>query len=280
MSTDLVTLAGRPAASTPGPGDASTKDRAALMRVAQQFEAMLLTQMLREMRETGRWDDEEGKDAGGMGLGLGGDAFMDAMNTELANQLAATKSLGVAAQMMASFERMSPGARSNGAFAPTETAAPSVPVTTTPPVAPTADPVGEVGGTVAPVASTVTSAFGWRSDPFTGQAKFHKGIDLRAAYGQDVQAAATGRVVFAGDQRGYGTTVVIEHADGTRSRYAHLSATTVVEGARVDAGQVVGRAGRSGRATGTHLHFEVNSPEGRPIAPSEWMQRHAESGRA
>src|SRR5262249_29643295 len=86
----------------------------------------------------------------------------------------------------------------------------------------------------------VTSGFGWRTDPFTGTATFHKGIDLRAAYGQDVQAAAPGRVVFSGEQRGYGTTVMIEHADGTRTRYAHLSAAVVPAGATVAGGQPIG----------------------------------------
>jgi murein DD-endopeptidase MepM/ murein hydrolase activator NlpD len=113
----------------------------------------------------------------------------------------------------------------------------------------------------------VTSDFGWRRDPFTGQAKFHRGVDLRAAYGQDVHAAGDGRVVFSGNQGGYGTTVLIEHADGTRTRYAHLSVALVASGEAVAGGQSVGQAGRSGRATGTHLHFEVIGVDGRPVNP-------------
>ena len=91
-------------------------------------------------------------------------------------------------------------------------------------------------------------------------------MDLRAAYGEPIGAADAGTVVFAGEQGGYGQTVVVEHADGVRTRYAHLSSVTTEVGAEVKAGEAIGRAGRSGRATGTHLHFEVTQ-NGRPIDP-------------
>ena len=132
---------------------------------------------------------------------------------------------------------------------------------------------------VRPVQGEVTSAFGWRRDPFTNRLKFHQGVDLRAAYGQEVQAAGAGTVVFSGDQGGYGTSVVVEHQDGTRTRYAHLSAALVRKGDQVGAGEPVGRAGRSGRATGTHLHFEVIGPDGRRMAPLRWASADA-TGRA
>ena len=111
-----------------------------------------------------------------------------------------------------------------------------------------------------------TSPFGWRRDPFSGVATYHRGVDLRAAYGEPIGAADSGTVVFAGEQRGYGQTVVVEHAGGVRTRYAHLSSLTTEVGAEVKAGDAIGRAGRSGRATGTHLHFEVTQ-NGRPIDP-------------
>ena len=132
---------------------------------------------------------------------------------------------------------------------------------------------------VRPVHGEVTSAFGWRRDPFTNRLKFHQGVDLRAAYGQEVQAAGAGKVVFSGEQGGYGTSVVIEHRDGTRTRYAHLSAVTVGKGDEVSAGETVGRAGRSGRATGTHLHFEVIGRDGRRVEPQQWARADT-AGRA
>lgn len=123
---------------------------------------------------------------------------------------------------------------------------------------------------------TITSGFGWRRDPFHGAARFHRGIDIRAAYGQDVPSAAPGRVVSAGTEGGYGETVVIEHAGGIRTRYAHLSTTLVAPGDEVGEGQVVGRAGHSGRATGTHLHFEVMTASGEPLNPEQFAGLKAE----
>ncbi len=81
--------------------------------------------------------------------------------------------------------------------------------------------------------------------------KFHQGVDLRAAYGQEVQAAGAGTVVFSGEQGGYGTSVVVEHQDGTRTRYAHLSAALVRKGDQVGAGEA-GRAGRAERPGDRH----------------------------
>jgi murein DD-endopeptidase MepM/ murein hydrolase activator NlpD len=94
---------------------------------------------------------------------------------------------------------------------------------------------------------------------------------VRAAYGEDIQAAGAGKVVFSGTQRGYGTTVIVQHPDGVQTRYAHLSAALVSAGDELQAGQVVGRAGRTGRATGTHLHFEVIA-DGKQVDPLKWAE--------
>ena len=92
------------------------------------------------------------------------------------------------------------------------------------------------------------------------------GVDLHAAYGREVGAAQRGRVVRAGEQGGYGLTVVVEHRPGVQTRYAHLSSILVAPGEMVDARQTIGRAGQTGRATGTHVHFEVTL-DGEPVDP-------------
>jgi murein DD-endopeptidase MepM/ murein hydrolase activator NlpD len=122
----------------------------------------------------------------------------------------------------------------------------------------------------------VSSAFGWRRDPINGQSRFHKGVDIRAAYGQPVPSVAGGRVVTAGEQGAYGLTVVVEHDSGIRTRYAHLSAVAVTPGESVERGQDLGRVGSSGRSTGPHLHFEVLE-DGRPVNPATAMQKLAEN---
>jgi len=246
-------------AEASAPAGGRDRERLELQRVAQQFEAMLLTQMLQEMRKASEWAGDDGSEDGG--LGLGNQTFTETIDSELALHLTKQGGLGLTAQFLQAFDRMSgvAGAAPGGsALASTSTPADHAHGGAT-------DGVGVDG-------QTVTSGFGWRSDPFTGAQRFHKGIDLRAAYGQEVQAAAPGRVVFSGEQGAYGTTVVIEHADGTRSRYAHLSAATVESGRAVAAGEAVGRAGHSGRATGTHVHFEVTGPDGRPTSPGEWLK--------
>jgi murein DD-endopeptidase MepM/ murein hydrolase activator NlpD len=122
-----------------------------------------------------------------------------------------------------------------------------------------------------PVASAlsagVSSPFGYRSDPFSGARRFHAGVDIAAAYGREVPSAGPGRVVYSGAQGGYGNTVVVEHAGGVLTRYAHLSSIQVDVGASVDAGTVVGRVGSTGRSTGPHLHFEVLQ-NGQPVNPA------------
>lgn len=109
----------------------------------------------------------------------------------------------------------------------------------------------------------------WLSSPFgprtiNGRSGFHGGIDLAAATGTDVYAAASGRVVEAKYSSGYGNYIMIAHADGYKTRYAHLSRSLVKTGQRVGAGHLIGKVGATGRvvkrsssSSGSHLHFEV-----------------------
>lgn len=106
----------------------------------------------------------------------------------------------------------------------------------------------------------VTSAYGLRADPFTRRSAWHSGIDMGAgAYGRAVPitAAGPGTVVFAGNKRGYGRVVDVDHGHGFRSRYGHMRSISVKRGDTVAIGDTLGIMGSSGRSTGRHLHFEV-----------------------
>ena len=138
--------------------------------------------------------------------------------------------------------------------------------------APTPAPATEAATPVTAPSGRVSSAYGWRADPLNGHARFHKGTDIALAYGHEVQAAASGRVAFAGEQPGYGMTVVIDHGAGLETRYAHLSGYSVRVGDSVGSGQVVARSGNSGRSTGPHLHFEVLQG-GRAVDPKSMATR-------
>ncbi len=111
-----------------------------------------------------------------------------------------------------------------------------------------------------PVAGSITSRFGYRTDPFTGETKYHNGTDIAAAGGTEILAAAGGTVTVANALDswggGYGFYVKIDHGGGLETLYAHCSSICVTVGERVQAGQVIGYVGSTGRATGDHLHFE------------------------
>jgi murein DD-endopeptidase MepM/ murein hydrolase activator NlpD len=119
---------------------------------------------------------------------------------------------------------------------------------------------------VVPVDGELSSAHGYRRDPFHGRRRHHNGVDWRAARGTPVHAAGPGTVVTARRMRGYGRVVIIEHGRGVETRYAHLHRIEVSAGAPVAAGERIGTVGSSGRATGPHLHFEVRHA-GRPVDP-------------
>lgn len=99
---------------------------------------------------------------------------------------------------------------------------------------------------------------------------FHQGVDLSAPAGSRVIATGDGVVVFAGRSSGYGRTVLIDHGRGWRTRYAHLKRIRVSTGERVARGEVIGTVGRSGRASGPHLHYEVLR-DGAPVDPRPYL---------
>lgn len=106
-------------------------------------------------------------------------------------------------------------------------------------------------------ATSISSRFGTRVDPFLKRPAFHSGIDLVSASGTTVRATAAGVVVTAGWNGGYGKMVELRHADGVTTRYGHLSAALVSVGDKVEAGTPIGRVGSTGRSTGPHLHYET-----------------------
>ncbi len=103
--------------------------------------------------------------------------------------------------------------------------------------------------------------------------EFHTGIDLQLSLrgGEPVLASRAGRVVEARKAGGYGRMILLRHMDGFYTRYSHLRAIGVRVGQEVDALQKIGRVGRSGRASGHHLHFEILTPDKRPVDPKPYL---------
>jgi murein DD-endopeptidase MepM/ murein hydrolase activator NlpD len=130
------------------------------------------------------------------------------------------------------------------------------------------------GEWVQPLArARLSSPFGrGRLHPILGRVMPHQGTDYAAPHGTEVRAAASGVVTHADRRGGYGNLVEIHHPDGYATRYAHLSEVSVRDGATVSRGEVIGRVGMTGLATGPHLHFEVRR-DGRPTDPEAVLAR-------
>jgi murein DD-endopeptidase MepM/ murein hydrolase activator NlpD len=103
----------------------------------------------------------------------------------------------------------------------------------------------------------VSSRFGRRMDPFTGEIVQHTGVDFRARTGSPIVSTASGIVARTGRDGGYGIMIEIDHGNGFKTRYAHLSKVLVHRGQRVKRGEIIGLVGNTGRSTGSHLHYEV-----------------------
>ncbi len=134
-------------------------------------------------------------------------------------------------------------------------------------IAGSADSSGSSGMFSWPVTGTITSPFGWRSNPFGGAPEFHQGLDIAAPSGTTVTAAAGGTVIMAQWYGGYGNYILIDHGGGYSTGYGHLSAIYVSTGQSVQRGQAIGAVGSTGQSTGPHLHFEVRIA-GKPVDPA------------
>jgi len=121
-----------------------------------------------------------------------------------------------------------------------------------------------------PAQGWLTSTMGVRVDPLTGERDYHEGLDISADHGSLVYATADGHVTQAAYEGGYGNLVVVDHGYGLETRYGHLAAFRVRAGADVKRGDVIGLVGATGRATGSHLHYEVRV-NGRLLNPLQLL---------
>jgi murein DD-endopeptidase MepM/ murein hydrolase activator NlpD len=231
-----------PAALRPG----QEADRARVREAAQALEGLILKQLV---AASGAF---KGGDAAGSSI------REDLFATTLAQALVKGGGIGLAAQV----ERSMLGEAPPPAPGPGPQLAPAAG-----PGMPAASPLG----------GRVSSPFGPREDPITGEPAVHHGLDLAAPEGSEVHAALDGVVRTAGERGGYGLTVELAHGQGLTTLYAHASELLVRDGERVTRGQVIARVGRSGRATGPHLHLEVRR-ENRPVDPVRALKLY--SGRA
>jgi murein DD-endopeptidase MepM/ murein hydrolase activator NlpD len=117
-----------------------------------------------------------------------------------------------------------------------------------------------------------SSRFGWRTDPITGKRAMHNGLDVAGKLGSEVVAVASGVVTWTGRDSGYGNVVEVSHGEDLVTRYAHNKENLVAAGDVVRKGETIALMGASGRATGSHVHFEVYK-NGRSVDPSSYVAR-------
>ncbi|MEG2175227.1 MAG: M23 family metallopeptidase [Oscillibacter sp.] len=109
-----------------------------------------------------------------------------------------------------------------------------------------------------PVFGVLSSGFGYREHPVEGEERFHYGVDLAADPGTDIACFADGRVTAVGESSSYGKYLIVEHAGGYATLYAHCSRVMASSGTQVDQGEKIAEVGETGMATGPHLHFELH----------------------
>ncbi len=124
--------------------------------------------------------------------------------------------------------------------------------------------------TIKPTSGWVTSAFGWRDDPITGKRAFHYGIDIATHYGNPVLATADGVVVRLKRDKIGGKTILVSHRGGYTTVYCHLSKFLIKPGERVKRGDIIGEIGKTGKALGPHVHYEVRV-NGKPVNPFYYL---------
>ncbi len=239
--------------SKQAPGKELNSDQAARMRdSAQEFEALLVNQMITQMRKT----IPESED-GMFGQSHSTKVYQSMLDSEYSKLMSKNQGFGLAEMVLDQFGvPSSENMRLSGIEVPS-----SVNIQR-----------HESHPTqfLRPAVGRVSSGFGMRIHPLTQQYQMHDGVDVAMPVGSEVHAAESGRISFAGQKRGYGNIVIVEHADGYETRYAHLDKIGVEVGDVVRRGETIAKSGNSGRSTGPHLHFEIIK-DGRRLDPeSRW----------
>jgi murein DD-endopeptidase MepM/ murein hydrolase activator NlpD len=119
---------------------------------------------------------------------------------------------------------------------------------------------------IRPISGRITSQYGWRISPVTGERHFHAALDMAGSTGTPVKAATDGTVSTVGVNYSFGKYIILSHSGGYQSMYAHLSAVSVKQGERVSQGGKIGEVGSTGLSTGPHLQFAIYR-NGRPVNP-------------
>jgi murein DD-endopeptidase MepM/ murein hydrolase activator NlpD len=203
--------------------------------VAKELESVFAYELLKAMGMS--------ENGGLFGDGLGGSTYSTMFGMEMARVMA-DRGLGLQEMIIEGLNRIEGGVSGKGLQYPE----------------------ASLNGGRLPVNGRITSGFGMRRHPISGDMRFHKGVDIAAPEGTAITPVIEGNVAFSGEQDGYGKVVIIDHGKGVVTRYAHNSENLANEGDYVSTGSIIAKVGSTGNSTGPHLHFEA-SVNGRSIDP-------------
>ena len=259
--------------SETSPAGAPPETKQQIEQVSREFESLLLSVVFKTMRQTVPKSDFLGKTRDS-------DWYSDLFDMELARNFTHGRGIGLSTHIQQHLQ-LTPsqgttqlrltqqGQPQHQGSATKNDLAPSSDRHSQIAAAPPMNANGEIA---MPVVGRLTSPYGGRADPITGEEKFHHGIDIASPAGTAIRAALPGTVTFSGWKQGYGLTVVISHADGYTTQYSHNSENLVQVGERISCEQTIALIGQSGRATGPHVHFEVKK-DGQSMDPTPLLAK-------
>jgi murein DD-endopeptidase MepM/ murein hydrolase activator NlpD len=221
-------------------------DADGIKKAAREMESLFLFELLKVMRES---------TAGSADSGLGQSTYLSMFDMELARVIS-TRGTGLQDMIVRALSKGEAGVAAPSATL--QDLAPARHVSRVP-------LVPEAGG-------WISSGFGMRRDPVSGELRLHEGIDIAIPEGTDVHPLGQGTVVFSGERAGFGNVVEIDHGGGYTTRYAHTSENLVKEGDAVTRDTVIARSGNTGRSTGPHVHLEVRF-RGEAMDPGPLLER-------
>src|SRR4030042_4328608 len=222
-------------------------DPDAIKAVAREMEALFVDELVKAMRQTATTETKNS---------LGKDTYMSMFDMELA-KLFAERGLGLQEMLLRELnntKNLEQGVKDEKAS--------EIQIQSSEPESISLSSEPDSGLHSMPVNGVISSHFGMRRHPIYGDDRFHAGIDIAAPVGTEVHPIKDGKVVFSGEQAGYGNVVVIDHGDGLTSKYAHNKTNLVKEGDQVDADTVIAKVGDTGNSTGPHLHLEIRDKQG------------------
>ena len=240
---------------------------------AAELSSLFVSQMLAVMRRTV-------PKSGLLNKGFAHDTYVSMFDQEIARTIARREDFGLTAMLQRQLK--DPGADRQVPGRPLA-ALPRPPIGShqQPPVSRTAQQATAIDAYrqqatltdsrfIMPVEGRHTSDFGIRVHPIDHEEQLHGGMDIAAPAGTPIRAAAAGQVVFSGPQSGYGNVIVVQHAEGYSTLYAHNLENLVSVGTIVSQGQPVATVGDTGRATGPHMHFEIRK-DGKQLDPVTFL---------